>query len=115
MRYVLFPLIVLAVVLGMAIQGRAHMAQTGWQYEAWCCNGNGHTGDCQQIPMDSVKPVQGGWQITLKPGDHRLVTKRNVYFKSYSDTRISPDGFPHACLFPTEATLRCFYMPPFGS
>ena len=81
-------------------------------YDGWCCNGNGTSGDCQPIPASSVKPVEGGWQVTLRPGDHHMVTKMHTYFMPYSKARISQDDDYHACLFPDENTLRCLYVRP---
>jgi hypothetical protein len=84
----------------------------GWKFDGWCCNGDGNTGDCQQIPDTSVHAVAGGYEITLKPGEHRLVTKPHTYSKAQSDVRDAPDGRYYACLYPTEDILRCFYAPP---
>ena len=86
----------------------------GWNYDGWCCNGDGHTGDCQVVSHKAVRSVKGGYQITLEPGDHRLVTKRHVFFKEERAARKSPDGMYHVCLYPTENQLRCFYAPPMG-
>lgn len=86
----------------------------GWKFDIWCCNGDGHSGDCQQIPTTSVKPVSGGYQVTLVPGEHRLVTKPHIWVIPQSSARNSPDGLYYACLYPTEDTLRCFYAPPMG-
>ncbi len=92
----------------------AHDAQTGWKYEAFCCNGNNHTGDCQMIPEKSVRITQQGYQITLAPGDHRLVTRSHVFKLSGGMSRRSQDGEYHLCLYPNEDTLRCFYAPDMG-
>lgn len=83
-------------------------------YSAWCCNGDSETGDCQAIPESAVRATNDGWEITLKPGDHRLITKPHRFTKTYGHTRKSEDDQFHACLFPTEDTLRCFYAPPMG-
>lgn len=96
----------LAVMMGVAL---AHSF-----YEAFCCSGNSVTGDCQPIPDEAVKPIPGGFQITLRPGDHPLVTRLHVFQIEASKARPSPDGRHHACLYPTEDTLRCFYTPPMG-
>lgn len=90
-------------------------------YASWCCNGDAHTGDCQEIPSEAVTPIEGGWRVILRPGDHRKVTKTQVYFVPYKNeekyspkVRQSQDNQFHACLFPSEETLRCLYVPPMG-
>ena len=83
-----------------------------WTYDAICCRGVGEHGDCQDIPASAVHPVPGGYSITLRPGDHRLVTKPQNYSIPEAKTRRSPDGRYHACLYPNEAHLQCFYAPP---
>lgn len=94
---------------------RAHEAPTGFKFSTWCCNGNSVHGDCAQIPASAVEEVPGGYQITLKPGDHHMVTKVHVFFMKQSDVKLTDDGNFYACLYPTEDTLRCFYAPPSGS
>lgn len=89
----------------------AHDAPSGWAYDPYCCNGDGETGDCQMIPSRTVKIVDGGYKITLEPGDHRLVTHLHVFVMPQRKTMHSPDGAYHLCLFPDENTLRCFYAP----
>jgi hypothetical protein len=54
----------------------------------------------------------GGYRVTLNPGDHHMVTHQHVFFMPTSEAKVSTDGSYHACLFPTEDTLRCFYAPP---
>ena len=49
---------------------------------------------------------------TLKPGDHPTVTKIHNYEFKYDEVRWSTDGLYYACLYPTEYTLRCLYLPP---
>lgn len=89
----------------------AHEAMTGWKYEAFCCNGNEHTGDCQMISTKNVRITAQGYEISLKPGEHRLVTKRHEFSVRQSDARRSRDEEYHLCLYPNEDTLRCFYAP----
>lgn len=59
----------------------AHESRRHMEYDAFCCNGNRHTGDCQEIPSESVRIIPGGYEITLRPGDHRKVTKVQVFVK----------------------------------
>lgn len=84
-------------------------------YDAFCCNGNQHNGDCQAISSKLVEITKDGYKITAGKGDHRLITKPHVYFSPTNKARQSPDGDYHMCLYPTENTLRCFYAPDFGS
>lgn len=105
-------LILAAIVSSTAAS--AHDAPSGMTYSAWCCNGNEHTGDCSPIPETTVRIVAGGYEITLAPGDHRKVTKVHVFQKAQTEARPSSDGQYHACLYPTENTLRCFFAPPLG-
>lgn len=92
----------------------AHDAETGWQYEPYCCNGNAHTGDCQMIPTRSVRITSGGYEVSLAPGDHRLVTRKHIFNLPQSNARQSRDGEYHLCLYPNEDTPRCFYAPDMG-
>ena len=95
-------------------QAWGHEAPTGWSYPVSCCNGTAEEGDCQSIPASSVKAVDGGYQITLRPGEHHLVTKDHSWLKSMGETRVSKDDNYHVCLYPNEETLRCFFAPPMG-
>jgi hypothetical protein len=99
------------VVIIFASGALAHDAPTGWRYDPYCCNGDGMTGDCQMIPSRTVKVVEGGFLITLEPGDHREITRNHVFMMPQRKTMRSPDGAFHLCLFPNEDTPRCFYAP----
>lgn len=99
------------VLVAYASCVQAHDSHSGWRYEAFCCNGDNHTGDCQMIPSDSVKVITGGYQLTLAPGDHRLVTKNHTFNFPQTNARRSQDSEYHLCLFPDENTPRCFYAP----
>lgn len=92
----------------------AHESHKGFKYESYCCNGNAETGDCQMIPTRSVRVTSDGYEVSLAPGDHRLVTRRHVFSWSQSEARRSEDGEYHLCLFPDEDTPRCFYAPDMG-
>ncbi|WP_246712827.1 hypothetical protein [Rhizobium sp. BK399] len=105
-------LVLALLILVAATAAKAHHAPSGFQYEAFCCNGNGENGDCQPIPSQAVRPAGGGYQIALKPGDHRLVTRPHLFLVPQSRALESPDGQFHLCLFPNEDTVRCFYAPP---
>lgn len=88
-----------------------HMAPSGMEYEPFCCQGDNEQGDCQPVKESTVKIVDGGFQVTLDAGDHRLVTRHHVFFVPYQKSRLSTDTSYHVCLFPDEDTLRCFYRP----
>ncbi|MGF0538845.1 hypothetical protein ACQQ2Q_12680 [Agrobacterium sp. ES01] len=89
----------------------AHDAASGWRYEAYCCNGNNHTGDCQMIPSSSVKIIGGGYRVQIEAGEHRLVTREHIYQFPQTTARRSQDSEYHLCLYPDENTPRCFYAP----
>lgn len=113
-------LVIAAALFGLAFMAsppkvKAHEAMSHkWEYDADCCNGNAVEGDCQEIPASAVKVVDGGYEITLRPGDHRLVTVPHTWTKATKEARWSKDENYHACLWPNEATLRCFYAPTLG-
>lgn len=100
--------------LALAGPALAHDASGGWQYEAFCCNGNDHNGDCQMIPAATVRIITGGFRVTLAPGDHRLATRSHIFLLPQNTARRSQDGEYHLCLYPTEDTPRCFYVPDMG-
>ena len=104
-------LLILPAVLAIAGPAVAHEAMSGWQYEQFCCNGNNHNGDCQMIPAHTVRIIDGGYRVTLAPGDHRMATRSHVFHLLQGDARRSRDGEYHLCLYPDENTLRCFYAP----
>lgn len=107
--FVLFLAFLMALVVWAATPARAH----DW-YPAVCCNGNAQHGDCQPIGTKTVRAVAGGWQITLVPGDHWMVTKPHNFFVSSARAKQSPDGDFHICLYPSEDNVQCFFAPPMG-
>lgn len=117
-RVVLAALIGAALIIAIALlvwPAGAHQSPTGFKFSSWCCNGNSEHGDCQQIPASAVEELPDGYRITLKPGDHHMVTKEHVFFKKPDEVKFTDDGNFYACLYPDEDTLRCFYAPPLGS
>lgn len=105
--------LLLAQALGLpALPAASHQAPAGWLYDQFCCNGDSHSGDCQMISTKNVKITENGYEITLAPGDHRLVTRRHHFTLPQAKARRSRDAEYHLCLYPTEDTLRCFYAPP---
>lgn len=94
----------------------AHEAPSGMRYNGWCCSPAGDpddaTGDCAPIPDRAVKITAQGYVITVRPGDHPLVTRPHQWMKSTKDViHRSTDGRYHICLYPTEDDLRCLYVP----
>ena len=79
-------------------------------YDPWCCNQK----DCAPIPASAVTAGPDGWRITIRPGDHPLARNAVTHLIPYGQERRATDGRHHACLFPTEQTLRCAYTPPRG-
>lgn len=108
-------MVVLAVMLIWAsTPASAHDAPLGWSYDTFCCNGNGQHGDCAPVPASSIKAVDGGYEITLRPGDHPMITRPHIFFKAWPESRLSQDGNFHVCLWPSQDSLRCLYVPPVG-
>lgn len=107
---------VFCVALWFAAAGaaRAHEHE-GFKFDGWCCQGNNVNGDCQPIPLSSVTEIVGGYQITLGPGDHPMVTRVHVFQMEQSKVRWTDNGQAYACLYPSENELRCLYLPPPGS
>jgi len=84
-------------------------------YSAYCCRGEV---DCEPIPETAVKITSRGYQVTLRPQDHRMLVTEPAprsYLIPFSEAKQSPDGRYHACIYPSPDTLRCFYAPPPGS
>ena len=112
--YFLLVLFLFSLALSTAAAD-AHHSPTGMKYDPWCCNGDGEHGDCAPIPSRDVSIRKNGYEIVLNPGDHPGVHSTHIFIESFKSARISTDGQYHACLFPTENQLRCFYAPPQGS
>jgi hypothetical protein len=107
-----------AILLSALLSARSafgHDAPSNWSYPIVCCQGTsgpGGHGDCQKIDSKTVKPVSGGYQVSIGPGDHMLATRPHVFFIPYKDVKESGDSDFHLCLWPTEDTARCFFAPP---
>ena len=57
-----------ALIHAFTADAGAHQAPSGFAYPAICCNGNREHGDCQPIAEQTVKPVAGGYRLTLGAG-----------------------------------------------
>lgn len=100
--------VVLLSALLAAGSAYGHTAPSGMEYSAYCCSGT----DCAPIPTKAVKAVSGGYQVSVGPGDHPMLTRPHVFLVPYDKVKESTDGGMHACFFPNEDTLRCLYVPP---
>lgn len=92
---------------------RGHDAPAGWEYDRDCC----HNIDCAPVPEGAVREVRGGYQVTLRAGQHPMLAEGvavNV-FVPHGDRRIrtSGDSDRHACVS-AYGTLFCIYIPPGG-
>lgn len=99
-----------AVFILYATNADAHESRGGMKYDTYCCNST----DCQEIKHSNVTTSSQGYVVTLRPGDHTMVTREHVFTIPYDQARQSTDGEYHICLFPKEDNLRCFYAPPMG-
>lgn len=112
---------------GLFTQSDAHQSRSAWPYPPWCCNGQDFGGDCEAIPKSQVRKGAGGFSVILHPGDHRLVTRNQLFLIPYGDEKPSGDGDFHICLQPTDDPneadgigrggryhMNCFFAPPDG-
>lgn len=97
----------------------AHEAVSGMPYPARCCWSPqaapaGRPGDCDEIDDKSVTAVQGGYQVTLVPGDHPMVKAPLSLIVPYDEVEHAEDGKFHIC-FRADMTKRCFFAGSSGS
>lgn len=109
------PLPLASLILIASVAGVAHGHD--W-YDPVCCAGpsgpSPTSGDCHPIPKESVRPIAGGYEVTLVPGDHPRVLSPQHFALTQDKARLSEDNRYHACLYPDQNTLRCFYAPATG-
>lgn len=80
----------------------------GW-YEWECCAGH----DCAPVPASAVRSTPLGYAVTLRPGDHPLVTAKPITaVVAYADARPSHDEDFHAYI--VAGALKCLYAPRGG-
>jgi hypothetical protein len=111
-----------AVMLTIVIAtkpAKAHEAVSGMSYPARCCWSPqaapaGRPGDCDEIPDHAVTAVQGGYAVTLAPGDHPMVKKPLSLIVPYDKVEHAEDGKFHIC-FRADMTARCFFSGASGS
>lgn len=116
--------LILALMLSAPAGAWAHSSPQGWRYDGTCCSAVepiAHEGDCAPIPETAVRIVPGGYEVTLRPGDHPLVTVEHQWFVAHdrpmtpgntSQPAVRPSGDSdwHVCLYPNESVLRCLYI-----
>lgn len=110
--------VAVATALVLAInhdQAQAHGADTGWTYPPACCGGDPIEGDCQRIPYAAVKTRLNGFVVTLYPGDHCQITRRQTFLIPYGNEIASGERDYHICLHPTKRDANCFFAPPDGA
>jgi hypothetical protein len=113
----------LALALMAASPAGAHSSPQGWRYGGTCCSSvepRSHQGDCAPIPDSAVEEIPGGYRVTVRPGDHPLVTREHTWDVPFDRpmapgsaqpaVRPSGDSNWHICLHPNEDTLRCLYF-----
>jgi hypothetical protein len=98
-----------------AVPALAHMAKSGWAYDADCCSDR----DCAEQPDEMFEEVPGGWLI--KPSG--VVVPHNSV--TYPKDKMSKDEHFHLCTGadmlghgagdPASKSVYCLYRPPFGS
>lgn len=98
--------LIAAITLCGIVSASAH----SW-YNPVCCSDR----DCAPVPFEAVEITDDGYRVTLHAGDHVMVSSTVVHLVAYPDVLKSRDGNYHACLFPNQNVMRCFYAPPFGS
>jgi len=98
------------LLMTMMLCGTVSASAHSW-YDPVCCSER----DCAPIPYEAVEITDEGYLVTLHAGEHLMVSSTVVHVVAYADVLKSKDGEYHACLFPNQEVMRCFYAPPFGS
>jgi hypothetical protein len=98
------------LIMMLMLCGSVSAAAHSW-YDPVCCSER----DCAPIPYEAVEITDDGYLVTLRAGDHLMVSSTVVHVVAYADVLKSQDGEYHACLFPNQNVMRCFYAPPIGS
>lgn len=95
----LWAVVLLILLVAVALtQAFGHEAETGWTYPPECCGNN----DCEMIHDASrIRAVDNGFLID------------GHYYIAQRDTRVSPDGRWHVCIF--NGKLYCVFRPDMGS
>jgi hypothetical protein len=114
LQVVLLALIVSAICVTIVVIAATPLRAHSW-YDSGCCDSR----DCAPLPDGAVVATVDGYDITLRAGDHPLVSQDLFIHIPYGDMRILPsqDGRFHGCVFGTPAyrQFRCFYVPGAGA
>lgn len=105
-------LLMLMLAIGAGVIALARPAAAHSWYDGYCCSDK----DCAPVRASTVRATAEGWEITLAPGDHPMVSEPVTHFYRYDDTRVLPsqdDDF-HVCLNSWGRVL-CLYVPLFGA
>lgn len=86
----------------------AHMAVSGWQYDASCCSGK----DCVMIPADRVEFKDPKYIIKLKEGDHPFA---NTEPKEVHEKQVKVSGDQNYHLCASRYSVYCLYVPGGGA
>lgn len=104
----------LCFLLASTVTAAAHDTATGWSYDAVCCSNT----DCAVIPYSAVEIRADGVRVTLRPGDHPMVTREHTFTRAFKDLRQSRDDEWHACVREdvngASLVVYCVYQPPMG-
>jgi hypothetical protein len=119
-----FTLIILSAAAMLIACGLFLVMATGvvWAhswYPARCCWSPqtapaGRLGDCDHIPSEAVREGQGGYYVTLRAGEHPMVTETISVVVPYRSAQVSQDGEYHIC-FNSKMEVRCFFAGSRGS
>lgn len=97
----LLTMLALAALVDLAF---GHTAPSGWEYDRECCD----TRDCAQVPDEAVREVAGGYQITLRAGQHPMGA--GSWFIPHGDHRLRPSGDEHRHVCHMHGRLFCLYV-----
>lgn len=102
-----------AVSLLLSRPASGHNAPSGWAYDPACCS----TQDCAPIRVDLVRITAQGYEVTVAPGDHPLVTVQSTYVFPFNDPRVrfSGDQNYHLCIGAYTKKGLCLYIPGTGA
>lgn len=84
--------------------------QEGWFFNTQCCC---VAGWCRPIPCSAVRHDGKRYVLTLRPGDHPMVSKPTRWVVDERSVDLSPDEKCYACAGGT--TLRCLLVGSAGS
>ena len=109
-------LLIFAGLVGLSLfllTGIATPALGHGHYDPTCCSDR----DCAPVSAGTFEATPEGYRVTLRPGDHPLVTQTMTKVFPYDSPKIrdSFDGAYHACISPAQPVFFCIYVPSAGS